>query len=80
MKIKDSDWQNTKSEAISVVDDFCSPPWTARLLCLYYPGRCSSPNTPGVVFSLVLIFSGLKKSNSVNEKLSICPIFKGSAV
>ena len=80
MKIKDSDWQNTKSEAVSVVDDFCSPPWTAHLPCLYYPRRCSSPNTPVVVFSLILIFSGLKKSNSVNEKLSICSIFKGSAV
>ena len=44
------------------------------------PGRCSSLSTLVVVFSLVLIFSGLKQSDSVNEKLSICSILKGSAV
>lgn len=44
------------------------------------PGGVHLPGTLVVVFSLVLIFSGLKKSDSVNEKLSICSILKGSAV
>lgn len=62
--------ENMKSKGISVVDDFSElpyhPGWPISHPCTI-PGRCSSHSTLVVILSLVLIPSGLIKSNSVNE-------------